>query len=49
MLRSKKSINRYLIEIISPTTAIVQSSDWPKLQAAAARLGFLIDPPESIE
>jgi hypothetical protein len=44
MLRSKKSTNRYLIEILSPTTAIVQSSDWPKLQAAAARLGFLIDP-----
>jgi len=49
MLRSKKSTNRYLIEILSPTTAIVQSSDWPKLQAAAARLGFLIDPPGSNE
>jgi hypothetical protein len=49
MLCSKKSTNRYLIEILSPTTAIVQSSDWPKLQAAAARLGFLIDPPGSNE
>ena len=49
MLRSKKSTNRYLKEILSPTTAIVQSSDWPKLQAAAARLGLLIDPPGSNE
>ncbi len=49
MLRSKKSTNRYLKEILSPTTAIVQSSDWPKLQAAAARLGLLIDPPSSNE
>jgi len=49
MLRSKKSTNRYLKEIISPTTAIVQPSDWPKLQAAAARLGFLIDPPGTNE
>ncbi len=47
MLRSKKSTNRYLKEILSPTTAIVQSPDWPKLQAAAARLGLLIDPPTS--
>ncbi len=49
MLRSKKSTNRYLEETLNPTTAIVQSSDWPKLQAAAARLGFLIDPPGSNE
>ncbi|MGB2895995.1 MAG: helicase-associated domain-containing protein [Anaerolineales bacterium] len=49
MLRGKKSTKRYLKEILSPTTAIVQSSDWPKLQAAAARLGFLIDPPGSKE
>ncbi|MBE9479018.1 MAG: helicase-associated domain-containing protein, partial [Chloroflexi bacterium] len=49
MLRSKKSTNRYLKEILSPTTAIVQHSNWPKLQAAAARLGFLIDPPGSNE
>jgi hypothetical protein len=49
MLRSKKSTNRYLKEILSSTTAIVQPSDWPKLQAAAARLGFLIDPPGSTQ
>jgi hypothetical protein len=49
VLRSKKSTNRYLKEILSPTTAIVQSSDWSKLQAAAARLGLLIDPPDSNE
>ena len=49
MLRSKKSTNRYIKEILNPTTAIVHSSDWPKLQAAAARLGFLIDPPGSDE
>lgn len=47
MLRSKKSTNRYFKEILSPTTAIVESSDWPKLQAAAARLGLLMDPPDS--
>ena len=47
MLRSKKSTNRFLKEILNPTTAIVKSSDWSKLQAAAARLGLLIDPPDS--
>ncbi|MEE9513740.1 MAG: helicase-associated domain-containing protein, partial [Anaerolineales bacterium] len=47
MLHSKKSTNRFLKEILSPTTAIVKSSDWSKLQAAAARLGLLIDPPDS--
>ena len=49
MLRSKKSTNRYFKEILSPTAVIVQPSDWPKLQAAAARLGLLIDPPDSNE
>ena len=49
MLRSKKSTNRYFEEILSPTAAIVQSSDWQKLQAAAARLGLLIDPPDPNE
>jgi len=49
MLRGKKSTNRYLKEILSLTTAIVQSSDWSKLQAAAARLGLLIDPPDPNE
>ncbi|MCJ7823613.1 MAG: helicase-associated domain-containing protein [Anaerolineales bacterium] len=49
MLRSKKSTSRYLLEILSPTTAIVKATDWPKLQAAAARLGFLIDPPNANE
>jgi len=48
-LRSKKSTNKYIEEILSPTTAIVKSVDWPKLQAAAARLGLLIDPPGSAE
>ena len=48
-LRSKKSTNRYIEEILSPTAAIVKSPDWPKLQAAAARLGLLIDPPDSTE
>lgn len=47
MLRSKKSTDRYLEEILSSTTAIVLPSDWSKLQTAAARLGLLIDPPSS--
>ena len=49
ILRSKKSTNRYFKEILSPTAAIVHPSDWQKLQAAAARLGLLIDPPGSEE
>jgi hypothetical protein len=44
-LTSQKSTARYIDEILTPTTAIIDQSDWPALRDAAARLGLLLDPP----
>lgn len=41
------STKRHIAEILTPTTAIIAEADWPSLRDAAARLGLLLEPPES--
>ncbi len=47
-LLNHKVTQRYLVERLSDTTAIVQKGQWEKLVRAAVEVGFLIDGPEGI-
>jgi hypothetical protein len=44
-LRTNRATNRFVREVLGPTSACVAERDWRKLCEAAARLGILIEPP----
>ncbi len=46
-LRASSLTARYLGDAVGTDGVVVRSGDWPRLRAAAARLGILIDAPES--
>ncbi len=45
-IRADKSTARYLGEVLGPTSAVVRGEDLERLVDAAARLGFLFQPPD---
>jgi hypothetical protein len=47
-LRENPSTTRFLGEMLSPTTVVIDQHDYEPLCTAAARIGILIDPPPSI-
>jgi len=44
-LRTNRATNRFVREVLGPTSACVAERDWRKLCEASARLGILIEPP----
>lgn len=47
LLQNNRSTARYLQETLGPTAILIREQDWLHLCTAAARLGLLIEPPET--
>jgi hypothetical protein len=47
ILVSTQSTNKFILELLNPTTAVVSSLEWERFTQAATRLGILLDSPDT--